>query len=445
MKSLSELQTFYNENIASLIPAFEKKRKSLIPIQLISKILFYSAISIIVVVLFNNFFSVWEILPIFAKIIVLFIFFVACYSVTNSYIFPFLEKKYFPDIRKNKIKSIILMTLIVFIIGVLIKLLYLLPIFPHFGELMRDQFLGKTTPHFFRKFFSAFIGTFFLFLFVFISYLIYFRVSKVVRSRIKTLNIEFKKAIISPIAEHIDNNIVYIPDKYISINDFLNSEISSYSAESVKKNHKITYYLGGEDHVIFKNKSETQIIKYNGSDFAQGKINETNFEFSQLDIIEDITIRTSNKYERKTGNIYKGLLFKADFNKKFYGKTYVFPESLISLRNIIDAKGLVKLENIEFEEFFEVHSSDQIEARYILTPSFMEKIVEVRKKFNRSLSITFIDSCIYISIPMEDDIFAPHILGEHLGFKQIEEYYTYLELLYNLVNELNLNIRIWTK
>ena len=197
--------------------------------------------------------------------------------------------------------------------------------------------------------------------------------------------------------------------------------------------------------MIFKNKSETQIIRYNGSDFAQGKIDETNFEFSQLDIIEDITIRTSNKYERKTGNIYKGLLFKADFNKKFYGKTYVFPESLISLRNIINAKGLVKLENIEFEEFFEVHSSNQIVARYILTPSFMEKIVEVRKKFNRSLRITFIDSCIYISIPMEDDIFAPHILGEHLGFKQIEEYYTYLELLYNLVNELNLNIRIWTK
>lgn len=46
---------------------------------------------------------------------------------------------------------------------------------------------------------------------------------------------------------------------------------------------------------------------------------------------------------------------------------------------------VVRLEDPEFEKIFVVYSSDEVEARYILSTSFMERLVEFRKnEFLRS-------------------------------------------------------------
>ena len=42
----------------------------------------------------------------------------------------------------------------------------------------------------------------------------------------------------------------------------------------------------------------------------------------------------------------------------------------------------VKLEDPRFEKAFEVVSSDQIEARFILTPDFMERLLEMEEVFH---------------------------------------------------------------
>ncbi len=43
---------------------------------------------------------------------------------------------------------------------------------------------------------------------------------------------------------------------------------------------------------------------------------------------------------------------------------------------------LIKLENPEFEKIFSVYGSSQQEARYVLTPTMMEAIVNVYKTCN---------------------------------------------------------------
>ena len=60
----------------------------------------------------------------------------------------------------------------------------------------------------------------------------------------------------------------------------------------------------------------------------------------------------------------------------------------------------VKLENREFEKEFDVFSEDQIEARKILTPSFMYRLVDFVNKVhkNRVYEILFVDNTFYIKL-----------------------------------------------
>ena len=41
----------------------------------------------------------------------------------------------------------------------------------------------------------------------------------------------------------------------------------------------------------------------------------------------------------------------------------------------------VKLESKAFEDAFEVYSTDQVEARYLLTPDLMQRLIELEKVF----------------------------------------------------------------
>ena len=106
---------------------------------------------------------------------------------------------------------------------------------------------------------------------------------------------------------------------------------------------------------------------------------------------------------------------------------------------------LVKLESPEFEKLFKVHCDDQIQARYILTPSLMERIIEYRKKFGSRIWMSFIDTKLYVMVDHDRDLFEPDMYRNLVDFELIQGYYQDLALVTDIVNDLNLNTRIWTK
>ncbi len=87
-----------------------------------------------------------------------------------------------------------------------------------------------------------------------------------------------------------------------------------------------------------------------------------------------------------------------DMNKNFSGKTIVkrdtgiignwftkkFRRKLDSYASRSKLLKSVKLEDPIFEKKFEVYSSDQVEARYLLTTSFMERILELSNLFSEN-------------------------------------------------------------
>ena len=194
--------------------------------------------------------------------------------------------------------------------------------------------------------------------------------------------------------------------------------------------------------------------RYKGDDLISGVIENTDFRCSELHT-EYKTTTTDSKGNRRTRwhTIFRGLFFHADFNKEFLGKTYVTPDLMEKIfgsfgRRIQKFTGnaaLVKLENPVFEKYFVVHATDQIEARYILTPTMMEAMVNLRETYNLKMHFSFSGSRVYCAFSFGKDLFEPRIFKSGVNFKDVETIYNLFRINTTIVKELNLNSRIWTK
>ena len=235
----------------------------------------------------------------------------------------------------------------------------------------------------------------------------------------------FKQQVIKQIIHFIDDTLTYSPTDCISRGRF-------------------------EECGIFR----THIDRYSGDDLVTGKIGSTDMKFSEVHA-EYKTQTTDSKGRTQTHwhTIFKGLLFSADFNKHFSVSTYVLTDTAENLFGSFGTKfqkfsghgDLVKLEDPEFEKSFVVYSSDQTEARYILSSSLMKRILDYKIKSKKNIKLSFVSSRLFVTVPYGKDLFEPKLFGEITDFKSVEEYYTDLKLVLELIEDLNLNMRIWTK
>jgi hypothetical protein len=232
---------------------------------------------------------------------------------------------------------------------------------------------------------------------------------------------EFKTTIIQKIVKFIDENLNYAPHRCIPKSVFTASE-------------------------IFK----TRPNRYKGDDYVSGKIDTTQIEFSEL----HAEYESGSGKNRSRRTVFKGLFFIADFNKHFTCKTIVLPDTAEKLFgsfgkmfqswNVLRGQ-LIKLEDPEFERFFVVYGDDQIQARYILSTSLMERIVNFKRKTDRPLYLSFVGSKVFVAVSYTKNLFEPRLFRTILDFELVQEYFEDLQLTIGIVDDLNLNTRIWTK
>ena len=106
---------------------------------------------------------------------------------------------------------------------------------------------------------------------------------------------------------------------------------------------------------------------------------------------------------------------------------------------------MVELENDELNKSFVVYSNDQIEARYILTPALMERIGVLNQRCSNTISLSFINANMYIAFPLAKNYFEPPIYKTLLKPNLLDEDLSVLSFMHDIVHELDLNTRIWTK
>lgn len=105
--------------------------------------------------------------------------------------------------------------------------------------------------------------------------------------------------------------------------------------------------------------------------------------------------------------VFQGIAVELEMNKNFSGQTIVTKD-----RGIFNAfssyEGLtrVKLEDVIFEKIFEVYSNDQIEARYLLTTVFMERLLGLRELYQgKKIEVGFFNNKILIAIDTRQNMF----------------------------------------
>lgn len=229
---------------------------------------------------------------------------------------------------------------------------------------------------------------------------------------------EYKQKIIRKVIDLLDPSYSYEPRMRIDPADYKKSGLYLHSYDS-----------------------------YSGDDLVKGVKGSTAFRFSEL----NTSYRVQTGKSSTTVTIFKGIFFIADFNKNFFSRTYAWSESNPQLNffnkmfsSFTDGLEKVTLESPVFEKRFIVYSSDQVESRYILSPSMMEKMVALQDRFGWGMVFSFVQGQVFIAIPSGKNLFEPTIYKspDEAG---IEEYYNTLQMLVSIIDELDLNTRIWNK
>jgi hypothetical protein len=236
----------------------------------------------------------------------------------------------------------------------------------------------------------------------------------------------FKLKVIKRIVEFLDPGLAYQPGGHISKAQFHSSRIFERYPDRME-----------------------------GDDLVRGKLGITNVEFSEVHAwYKGEPTGRHGTGQRKHHSIFKGIFFVADFNKVLYGKTVVLPDTAERvlggigslLQSLNRSRGeLIRMDHPEFEKFFVVYGDDQIESRYVLSTSLMQRILDFRKKTGKKLYLSFVGSQVFVAIPYRRSLFEPKVLSGITGFKGVRQYFDDLQLALGIVDDLNLNMRIWAQ
>jgi hypothetical protein len=240
---------------------------------------------------------------------------------------------------------------------------------------------------------------------------------------IKEYTHEFKAKIIEPLIKEIDSNLSYTPKMHIPEQHFTRSKLFTSSPDRVS-----------------------------GNDYVRGKIDGIEIEFSDFHAQKK---HKDSKGRTSWSTMFQGLFIISEFNKNFKGTTVVLPDTAESTfgnyigswlqSNNFGRNELIKMDNIAFEKEFVVYATDQIEARYILTPLLMQKLLNYKKRSKEDTFISFNANKIYLAIDYRKDLFEPSVFHSLLKYKIAMEYVETLHLAIGIVEELKLNQKLWSK
>ncbi len=239
---------------------------------------------------------------------------------------------------------------------------------------------------------------------------------------IRKYRVDYAQKVIQASLSAFDPRLSYHPKDYISASEFIASKLFREKIDRYGGNHLITGWLG-----------ETYL-----------KVSDLLVEYRTQD----------DKGRSQYHTIFKGMFMVADFHKDFQGSTYVLPDtserllgSLIGTRfqKAFGRADLVYLENKEFEKQFVVYSNDPIEARYILSTSMMDNILNLQHRVKKDIHLAFHNSLVYLAISDYSKLFKVKTKLPANEYNQFNRFFHQTYDWMTIIDTLNLNLRIWSK
>lgn len=144
---------------------------------------------------------------------------------------------------------------------------------------------------------------------------------------------------------------------------------------------------------------------------------------------------------------FRGMFAWAQLNRRVPGSVVILPDrledrlgylakSIQNLKNTGDRK-LVLLEDPEFERRFAVYATDEVLARYILTPALMRDLTRLKERYGRDMMVSFNADKVCFAVPMPDGFLTLRSDALDDG-RIVEEIYRDIDTTRSILAELRL-------
>lgn len=189
---------------------------------------------------------------------------------------------------------------------------------------------------------------------------------------------------------------------------------------------------------------------YHIEDGIKGRYKGVDLKISELKLREE---RGSGK-NRRTVTTFKGIAVILEAHKDFSGWTIVrkdqgFIANFVSSKlGTLSRKKSAELENVrledpEFEKMFEVYGTDQIEARFLLTTSFMQRLLDLKNALDgKGLQCAFYQKKLLIMVSSKHNYFETSSVCEPATFvNDINIILREMAVIFDIINILKLHER----
>ena len=169
-------------------------------------------------------------------------------------------------------------------------------------------------------------------------------------------------------------------------------------------------------------------------DYIKGTYKNLNIDFEELCLKRRYR---DSKGRTRYVTVFEGLLVKVPQLKQTSAR--------ITIRNkkygqAVNKNQEVLLEDVEFNKLYEVSATDQVEARYILTPIFMEKLKNLHRK-NICVVISLQDGEIIMSMKKNKDLFEPPYWTTAKNINAYREILSQVSEVLKIIDTLQLSIK----
>ena len=143
-------------------------------------------------------------------------------------------------------------------------------------------------------------------------------------------------------------------------------------------------------------------------DYISGRYKDIVFECSDIKV-EDV-IR--NGKHTQTVTCFQGLYLKVNLKKRVHGWTVVREREFLGDGNPrpfwseMPHLERVRVESEAFNQKFSIYTSDGQEAFYLLTPHFMEKLLELERRYDGKCMFGFLNGQLHVAIDSREDHFV---------------------------------------
>ncbi len=175
------------------------------------------------------------------------------------------------------------------------------------------------------------------------------------------------------------------------------------------------------------------------NDFNRKNI-EDSFSSQSSPLFSVHELKLVKKREKNTTTVFQGPVLYYQSPKQYATPIMILKRNAVYTFGISKCDKVnwreVSLEDPEFNREYRIFAEDQVKARVILNPRFMEKLKDIKDTYNSSFRVLFFENYFVIAISLRKDMFEFYDVFRKPSIEKFGQFYDEIKVLTDLVETL---------